>query len=491
MPTLLETLRSNLPERHQELTELFDLGMARSGEQDKRLNELVIEVETLNGQIDAETAREEQIRLALESSGKRLARLGELQNLPPFPGSGSALNSSRRKPNLGRFVGWTGEESEGVTAHLGRDPGRDGANGDDWRDIALDDPDRAVKLMTGDLYDVLDSRDYHRGFREFLRLGKRGVTDNDLHRLGLEAGMDGSGGVLVPTEILRRIVQRKGAPTRVAGACNRLPTNAPDVFIPFVNDYGGDSRYSSAARVTWTAEESDAVEHRQPMGKSTFGSLKIDIHQGMMSLPLTVVLAEDSTYDVLGWLANEFYKTREKVYDDFVLNGPGTGQPKGILTSTGTNPQTQVPLVPIGTTITADGLLDLTNSIEEEDEQNLRLFMRRTTTWKNVRKLKDQNNRYLIGFGESDNGLSTAPARVVDGHPVSFSAFMPPAGTGNKSVLFGNLQGYTIVERVGYSVQILREVGAKNGIIEILARFRVGGRVVEPWLMRVGIQTAV
>lgn len=481
MATRLDSLKNHLTEKLQVASELHDIGFGRTDAQEKKLSETVNEIKKLQAEIDAEVLREQEYQEAVKGATDRIAQLGQVANRPQYPGGGTFLGfvNDGNRPNAGQHR---------------LEPPRQSSN-DDWREISLDDPDREVKLILGSKYDALSSKEYHMAFQQYLRLGGRAFDNSDIRRLGLEAGADGSGGLLVPTEMLREIIQRKGAPTRIAGLCRRLVTNSPEVVIPYVNDYGNDFRYTSAARVTWTGERPTSdTDHRMNIGANTFGQKKIEVHQAMMSLPFTTVLLDDASVDVMSWVANEMASTRDKVYDDMVLNGSGNGQPKGILTSAllstapGFNPQNHVQIVNIGNPISPDGILDLTNSIEEEDEENLRIVMRRIGVWPSIRKLKDLDNRYLVGFGEASS-LGASPDRVIDGHPVVFSGFMPGLGAGSLNVLFGNLQGYAMVERPSYSVQILREISALQGMVQILAKFRVGGDVIQPWTLKVGAQS--
>jgi HK97 family phage major capsid protein len=63
---------------------------------------------------------------------------------------------------------------------------------------------------------------------------------------------------------------------------------------------------------------------------------------------------------------------------------------------------------------------------------------------------------------------------------------MPNTGANNYPIIFGDLRGYYLVNRVGFSVQVLRELYAETNQILLLGRVRFGGGVGEEWRIKVG-----
>ncbi|MDE3097825.1 MAG: phage major capsid protein, partial [Chloroflexota bacterium] len=52
-------------------------------------------------------------------------------------------------------------------------------------------------------------------------------------------------------------------------------------------------------------------------------------------------------------------------------------------------------------------------------------------------------------------------------------------------IIFGDIAGYTIVERVGMSVRALMEPYAETNTVSLLARRRVGGFLSEAYRVKV------
>jgi HK97 family phage major capsid protein len=104
-------------------------------------------------------------------------------------------------------------------------------------------------------------------------------------------------------------------------------------------------------------------------------------------------------------------------------------------------------------------------------------FMWHPTTEGVLRKVKATANYLWIP------NITGAPAKMFDGFPVYNSSDMiVPASTNtDRSIvaLFGNWKlGYTIVDRLGVTVQRLDELYAEAGLVGFLVYFRVGGGVV-------------
>jgi HK97 family phage major capsid protein len=107
-----------------------------------------------------------------------------------------------------------------------------------------------------------------------------------------------------------------------------------------------------------------------------------------------------------------------------------------------------------------------------------------SNTMKAVEKIKDSQNRYLIQ-SLINSSLQSPQFESIKGKPVFVDEFMQDIGTNNYPILFGDLSGYLIVDRVGFSVQRLQELYAETDITLLLARKRVGGQPIETYRMRV------
>ncbi len=342
--------------------------------------------------------------------------------------------------------------------------------------------DEGEMLMDRKTLAAICSRPYKEAFQTYLRKGLSSMGSVEVKML--QEGADTAGGFLVPEEMLSRIVQKEPTPTRVYGYTTKLSTSRDAVVIPKVN-YGADDLYTTGIRTVWTGEV-PATATTARVTDPVFGAERIPVYTAMMSMPITNDMVEDAAFPLVGWAAGKFAETIELLYDNMILTGTGIGQPTGILNNPGA--ANQPAIVPSGnaSAITADGLVDLAFSLPEQYDAHARFVMNKTSTAAQIALLKDTTNRYLWGYGLEDNGLSPdLHNRRLLGYDVSYSGFMPGVAANSYPVLFGDFTGYYLVNRVGFSIQVLRELYAETNQILLLGRLRFGGQVAEDWKIKV------
>jgi HK97 family phage major capsid protein len=231
----------------------------------------------------------------------------------------------------------------------------------------------------------------------------------------------------------------------------------------------------------WTGESpSSSTVHR--VNEPVFGVHSIPIHTAMASFPLSNNLIEDSAFDVVGISSDLLSEAFVLGENEAFINGNGTGRPMGILTQVdGDGPASVVS----GTTstLTADGIIDLDYELPPQYENNAVHIMNKATE-KVIRKLKDANNNYIWPIWPQMGGFAAAPRELL-GYPVMRDQFMPDVSAGAYPIIFGDLRGYLVLDRVGISIQRLTELYAEDNVTLLLARKRLGGKVIEPWRMKV------
>jgi len=300
----------------------------------------------------------------------------------------------------------------------------------------------------------------------------------------LQEGADQSGGFLVPADILSQVVAKSPAPTTVQSRVTQLNTGRDALVLPKVN-YTTDDIYTTGMRVTWTGEvPSSSTAHR--VTDPVFGQIRIPVHTAMLSLPVTQDLIEDANFDLLGWVSGKFSETRDLLVDNMILNGSGIGQPSGILMNPGGTAQPAVISTGSNGAVTADKLIETGFALPPQYDDSAVWVFEKTATGRQIAQLKDSSNRYMWGMGVDDSGLRVGvKGRDLLGYPVLMNQFMPTPATGSNSIIFGDLKGYYMVNRVGLSIQVLRELYAETNQVLVLGRVRFGGQVAEDWRLRV------
>lgn len=330
-------------------------------------------------------------------------------------------------------------------------------------------------------FDAIRQPAYKEAWFKYVSVGWAAMTGSE--QKTLQEGSDSAGGFLVPEDVLNRVIMRQPTPTRVAGRVTSLNTSRDALTMPKVN-YSTDDLYSTGIRVTWTGEvPSSSTVHR--VTDPVFGSVRIPVYTAMLSEPVTNDLIEDSAVALEPWLEARFNETIDLLFDNMVLNGAGVGQPSGILVNpnAANNPAT----VNTGdaSALTGDGLIDLTEAVPEQYDENSVLVFNKTNTGKAIRKLKDGDGRPLVSYGAGDFGLASGRYKEVNGYPYIWSGFMPNVGANTYPIIFGDLRGYYLVRRVGFSIQVLRELYAETNQILLLGRIRFGGLVAEDWRLKI------
>jgi HK97 family phage major capsid protein len=321
---------------------------------------------------------------------------------------------------------------------------------------------------------AISSAEYKSAWRKNLSIGWHNLSN--VEQKALQEGIDSDGGFLVPEDMLSRILIKEPTPTRVAARVSSLNTSRDAITVPKIN-YSTDDLYTTGMRVTWTGEiPASSTTHRAT--DPVFGQLRIPVYTAMISLPITRDLVEDAAVDLVGLLSSKFSETIDLLYDNMILNGTGIGQPSGILMNPGGTGQPATVASGAAAALTADGLQDLIWSLPEQYDENAALVYNA--------KLKDGDGRYLWSMGAADNGLApTIKGREILGYPSIWSGFMPNVGASAYPIVFGDLRGYQLVRRIGFSVQVLRELYAETNQLLLLGRVRFGGAVAEDYRLKI------
>ena len=191
-------------------------------------------------------------------------------------------------------------------------------------------------------------------------------------------------------------------------------------------------------------------------------------------------------FPIIPFVTGKFQETVDILYDDKTLNGTGLGQPSGILLNPNGTDQPATVNSGGASTLTADGLSSLAFAVPEQYDEMATFVMNKTSTAKAIAQLKDSQNRYLWGAGLQDSGMvPSIKNRTLLGYDVTLSGLMPNVAANAYPIIFGDLGGYALVNRVGFSVQVLRELYAETNQILLLGRLRFGGAIIEPWKMKI------
>jgi HK97 family phage major capsid protein len=353
-------------------------------------------------------------------------------------------------------------------------------------EVEYNDNDTSIAAKQSKLVKTVE---YRRAFKTWLRSGGNEMRMSLDNMKFLQEGVDQSGGFLVPEDMLNRIVQKKPAPTSFLGKCTMLQTSRDALAIPRVV-YNTDDIYTTGIRVTKTGE-TPASDTTAQVTDPVFGSFRIPVQTWMLSLPITNDMIEDSSFPLEAWVSSKFSETIQLLMENQGLNGSGVGENLGIVTAIARGATGDPAYIANGSTsaLSADKLIQVNNSLppQYDDAPGVCWLMEKTGTKTAVMQLKDAQNRYLFFMGgASDGGLQNGGTRVdtLLGDKLLCAQFMPSLSSGNIPILFGDFSGYYYVNRIGFTLQVLREVGARQNQVILVGRVRFGGQPVENWKMK-------
>lgn len=283
------------------------------------------------------------------------------------------------------------------------------------------------------------------------------------------------GGFAVPPHRQQEIAARLPGRTAVRGGGAKTVTlvNTNSTEVPLYS--GGDDQYVGAMRGQWGSETQTPGEDN---GELQMVTVVADVYT--YKVPMSQSLVEDAQ-NLVDFVIRDISNVLAIDEDNAFITGDGAGKPHGILPG-GTNPGTRLVEVLGGHASllnNGDKIIELSDAIADQyAEMCAWLFRRQTHSV--IRQLKDGAGNYLLKEGLADG----APRQLL-GYPYKRRQSMPAIAANAYPVLFGNMEGYTIVEKPGMTIQRFQDSGTGPNKVEFHVRKRVGGRLVEPWMFAV------
>lgn len=285
-----------------------------------------------------------------------------------------------------------------------------------------------------------------KAFSHFLRTGDRSEVKS------LAYGAPSTGGILAPETVSNTILEKVAEFSPVRGLAQVIAMNGPLLQLPRLVDEVNPQPVAEGAA--------------KPESEPTFEQIDLKPFEIGVVVPVTKILLEDAQINLASYLANHVARRFGQKEAAWFVNGNGTTQAEGLLTAAEVS-ENEV------AAITSDALIDHFYSLKTTYSANGSWLMNRATMAV-VRKLKDADGAYIW-----QGGIAAGQPATLLGRPVYEAVDMPNPTEGNTPIVFGDFAtGYAIADRVGF--EILRDdyTGAVNGIVKLIARRRVGGRVV-------------
>lgn len=370
-----------------------------------------------------------------------------------------------------------GDESEARKAIL------EGAIGPNYRQIIIEQNDAYRRFLRGGER-ALDATQYKALKSLYLPTDaiiagvKEGMSIGSMKATQVEA-VGELGGFAVPPNVQSEISKRSAGLTAVRGSGARVVQliNASGIEIPVYR--GTSDQYIGMIRGQWGSET-------QPPTDQNF---KLDMVMVIANIytykvPMSQSLVEDASNLVM--LVNEDIAMTKAIDEDTVfLKGDGVSKPLGILPGGVNGLSLREAKSGSGTALTTAGINALKRALPSQyRDKNRSAFVGNSDTFGAIENL-------TVGGGN----LSWAFPELMERDEIrGFRAFesesMPDIAGNAFPLLFGNFYGYTIVERLGMTIQRFQDSNTGPNKVEFHVRDRIGGRVEKSWMFAVQKVTA-
>jgi len=333
---------------------------------------------------------------------------------------------------------------------------------------AADDPEykKAVNLYLRKGVNP-DSEVISRVYEEFARKSVKSGDEREIEmqKKDLVSASGPDGGYFVTADRGGIIEGRIFETSPVRSLANVVSTSS-DVFEYVLDD--------DEASSGWVGE----VQSRSDTNTPDIGVIKIPVHELYAQPRATQKMLDDAGFDIEGWLSRKVASKMGRDESSAFVAGDGSQRPKGFLSYAawsvaGTYQRNAVEQIETATstTLAADDLIGLQNSLVEDYQARATWGMKRQTFTK-VMELKDAYGQYLL----NPRVLMEGSTKILLGASVSFMNDMPAFAANALSIAIADWsEFYTIVDRFG--IRVLRDPYTAKPYVKYYTTKRVGGAV--------------
>lgn len=315
--------------------------------------------------------------------------------------------------------------------------------------------------------------------KTFAMFVRAGDTGHDI-KASMQVGSDPDGGYWVPTQMQNDIKKRlfETSPMRSVASAITITTDS----VKFPTDT------NDAVSGGWVGETETRTETDTPQ----MGEQEVFVREQYAEPRITQRLLDMATIDAAGWLSGKISDKMVRTENTAFVSGAGVKQPRGFLdykadavtTDDVSRPWGALQYVPSGS---SGGFPDISGVSGAKDPDALitliskmnpaylpgAVFAMNRATQATIRKLKDADGRYLVGFGNIQDGTQFD----LFGYPITNMEDMPNIGSDSYSLAFGNFGvGYQIVDGRGF--RVLRDNLTLKGWVKFYTTKFTGGDVV-------------
>ena len=239
----------------------------------------------------------------------------------------------------------------------------------------------------------------------------------------LSEGTAGNGGYLFPDEFRAELIKWLDEKAVMRNLVTVIPMRRDVMKIPSLDE---------SVRLTWTAENETKSTTTAHFNEKTLTARKV----AAILYASDELIADSEYFDVVQLIIKLFGERLAIEENRVITAGNGTTEPTGISAVTAGHTQA------MGGNLTFDGIINLIYSLPQTYHANAKFLVHRTNI-REMRKLKDSQNRYLWWDPVSGQGLPTLMGyEVVENNNVSEATIY--FGDWKKAYYLGDRQQLTV-----------------------------------------------
>jgi HK97 family phage major capsid protein len=253
-------------------------------------------------------------------------------------------------------------------------------------------------------------------------------------------GTQSQGGYLVVKDTERQIVESVELHNKLRALCSSININTNGIEL---NNIG------LGTTAGWVAELAVKPESTS----MTLATITANVFTAAGLATISNQLLADSNPAVDGLVTRDLSKRLVALEETAFLVGSGTGQPTGLLNTSGLQ---AVTLTGTGVSTTGgllDAILDAIGQVQAEHDQPTAILLH-PRTWTRILKDKDAQGHYILGAPGAAEARSTT-RQYIFGVPVVLSNRVPTnlgTGTNESRVIVGDFSEALILDRSGITV---------------------------------------
>lgn len=420
-PRDLKAITDELAESNEKADQILESikDAAASDEQKQEFTDLKAQVDALE--------TEKTQRLEIEATEGMKAEITTLKN---------AIETLRKPDGSGFVFTGSGEQQSDANAYSQK-----GSNYSFFEDV------KQAKLGHTKAFErIVDAAD------------KAGVDTK-----AMVEGTNSAGGYLVPPEIDAELVRLKSVATPLRGLFSNVQVQSDSLQI---------SQQTGGLTAAWTDELATKTA-----ADFTFGQIQVSVFTAAGLAVVSNQLLSDARPSIDGLITSDLAKRIAILEEKALVNGSGSGQPRGVLQTSGINSETYVDASPT----VSELLPHILNAITQVQTNGLTEptdIVMNPSLWNKIIGTPSINGYYTIGTSGARQRTASdpLPPRSLFGYPVTLSFNVPSTlGGGTESaVIVGDFKQGLILDRQGLTVDDSSHVYFTSNQTVFRAESRVG-----------------